>query len=134
MTRRDMATGFARLKERVRSDEERVGRFEDAVSTRRLCSAAANAQHRRVLQDIVSHTNYRPGAEPDLFTHWLAWLTLHPERVMPRRLAQKAYMALGVMAKGVPWQGITVTREYSAKPVPEVLRNLPKKPPGRLTP
>lgn len=129
MTVRRYGSWSANRSTQTASVERHNAEFRAAALTTTIVDEYRNQTGKERIAALLAHPNYRPAAENDYYTGLLKWLTENPRAFMSNRvfsILQKAEARLrtGQVVEGQPWVPRT-------RPVPEVLRNLPKKPPGQ---
>lgn len=123
------AINWAKDKERRAAIESSRQSHEADAQVNAVYYEQQNKTNKERIQAILANPLYTPAAQDDFYTNTLAWLADNSFRVLTRKM-------LGIMRSveirlrdGQPVQG--GSWKYRPKPVPAVLQNLPKKPPGR---
>lgn len=108
-------------------------RFNETRAIGRVSNEALNGLHANRVREVLSHPLYEPwpGPEPDVNVKILEWLSEHPARRLTIRImrvlrAIEEQLGHGKRVRGRPWR-----KREAVDRTPEVLRNLPIKPPRR---
>lgn len=116
---------------RISARQDRQNLADNNCLVAKVACDYANQVQRDVLQEILTHPLFEPAVDRDWYVLAAAWLAGHPRRRLSPKARVRCRCSLDRLKKGEVVKGFTSIPNKPPPPVPEVLRNLPKRPPTR---
>ncbi len=128
--------GFRQARAADRRRENQIAEFGDHFRAGRISNEVKNHEHRFRIREVLEHPRYirLAGVEKCFYAGTLEWLEAVNTRTLTTRDLEilesiERQLAYGHEVYAKAWE----ERRKVPKPLPEVLRNLPKRPPRKLS-